>query len=102
MIYRMRQDEGAYLAGTWIDPDGTPHPLRPDQITATPGATAEVAGRTLPVEWRLAIPDFGLAVDTTRRSTRKAGTRTAFAYWEGPIRVTGSHAGTGYLEMTGY
>ena len=36
MVYRMRQDEGAYLAGTWIDPDGTPHPLRPDQITATP------------------------------------------------------------------
>ena len=27
---------------------------------------------------------------------------TAFAYWEGPIRVAGSHAGRGYLEMTGY
>jgi predicted secreted hydrolase len=26
----------------------------------------------------------------------------AFPYWEGPIRVTGSHSGRGYLEMTGY
>ena len=101
MIYRMRQDEGAYLAGTWIEPDGTPHPLRPDQITATPGRTAEVAGRTLPVEWRLAIPGRGLAVDTTPLNAQ-SWMGTAYAYWEGPIRVTGSHTGTGYLEMTGY
>nr|WP_297972358.1 lipocalin-like domain-containing protein [uncultured Amaricoccus sp.] len=101
MIYRMRQDEGAFLAGTWIDPDGTPHPLRPDQIEATPGATAEVAGRSIPVEWHLAIPDFGLAVDTEPLNAQ-SWMGTAFAYWEGPIRFAGSHAGTGYLEMTGY
>jgi predicted secreted hydrolase len=23
-------------------------------------------------------------------------------YWEGPVRIFGSHAGVGYLEMTGY
>src|SRR5690606_8224431 len=23
-------------------------------------------------------------------------------YWEGPVRITGSHDGRGYLEMTGY
>ncbi|WP_299442525.1 lipocalin family protein, partial [uncultured Rhodospira sp.] len=23
-------------------------------------------------------------------------------YWEGPVRITGSHGGRGYLEMTGY
>jgi predicted secreted hydrolase len=27
---------------------------------------------------------------------------TSFPYWEGPIRVAGSHTGVGYLEMTGY
>ena len=27
---------------------------------------------------------------------------TSVPYWEGPIRITGSHAGRGYLEMTGY
>ncbi len=101
MIYRMRQDEGAFLAGTWIEPDGTPHPLRPDQIEATPGATAQVAGRTIPVEWHLAIPDFGFAVDS-EPLTAQSWMDTTFAYWEGPIRFTGSLAGTGYLEMTGY
>jgi predicted secreted hydrolase len=23
-------------------------------------------------------------------------------YWEGPVMISGSHAGWGYLEMTGY
>ena len=27
---------------------------------------------------------------------------TSFPYWEGPISFSGSHAGVGYLEMTGY
>ena len=101
MIYRMRQDEGAFLAGTWIDPDGTAHPLRPDQITATPGATTEVAGRTVPTSWHLAVPDFALVVDTEPLNAQ-SWNGTAFPYWEGPIRFTGTHAGTGYLEMTGY
>ena len=101
MVYRMRQTGGAYFAGTWIDPDGTPHPLGPDQITATPGATSEVEGHTLPVVWHLEIPDHGLAVDT-RALNAQSWMGTAYSYWEGPIRITGSHSGTGYLEMTGY
>ena len=102
MLYRFRAEETPpYLAGTWIDAAGHPTPLRPDQITAEPRATAEVAGRTIPVAWSLAIPDFGLAVDTTALNTQ-TWMDTAFAYWEGPVTVTGSHSGTGYLEMTGY
>lgn len=101
MLYRMRQDEGAFLAGTWIDPDGTAHTLRPDQITATPVATTEVAGRTVPTSWHLAVPDFALVVDTEPLNAQ-SWNGTAFPYWEGPIRFTGTHAGTGYLEMTGY
>jgi predicted secreted hydrolase len=27
---------------------------------------------------------------------------TSFSYWEGPISFAGSHAGVGYLELTGY
>jgi len=27
---------------------------------------------------------------------------TSFPYWEGPVTLEGSHAGRGYLEMTGY
>jgi predicted secreted hydrolase len=27
---------------------------------------------------------------------------TSVPYWEGPVHMSGSHAGRGYLEMTGY
>jgi len=27
---------------------------------------------------------------------------TLYPYWEGPVSFDGTHAGRGYLEMTGY
>ena len=55
----------------------------------------------MPVRWRIEIPDFGFAVDTEPLNAR-SWMGTAFPYWEGPIRFQGSHAGRGYLEMTGW
>ena len=39
---------------------------------------------------------------TTRALNPEAWMDTRFPYWEGPIRFEGTHAGRGYLEMTGY
>jgi predicted secreted hydrolase len=96
-----RGEGGAFHSGTWIAADGTATLLSPGQIRLTPRGEAEVAGRRVPVEWRLEIPDFGLAVDTEPVNAQ-SWMGTAFPYWEGPIRVSGSHEGRGYLEMTGY
>jgi predicted secreted hydrolase len=102
MAYRLRSRDGPpFLAATWIDAHGRPEPLAPGAVTVTPGATAEVAGRTLPVRWRLTVPSHGLAVDTEPLNAQ-SWMGTTFPYWEGPIRFTGTHAGRGYLEMTGY
>jgi len=102
MAYRLRSRDGPpFLAATWVDADGRPEPLAPGAVTVTPGATAKVAGRTLPVRWRIAVPSHGLAVDSEPLNAQ-SWMGTTFPYWEGPIRVTGSHSGRGYLEMTGY
>jgi predicted secreted hydrolase len=102
MAYRFRRTDGtATLAGTWIAPDGTPEPLEGDAVRVTPLREAEVAGRTLPVAWRVEVPGHGLAVDTVPLNAQ-SWMGTTFAYWEGPIRFSGTHAGRGYLEMTGY
>jgi len=102
MLFRLRSDTRApYFAGNWIDPDGTSTPLTPDAITMEPLATAPVAGRTVPVTWRLAVADRALDV-TVGALNPDAWNATSFPYWEGPITVSGSHGGTGYLEMTGY
>jgi predicted secreted hydrolase len=102
MLYRLRNTDGtAYLAGTWIAPDGRPTPLAPDEIVAEPTGWTEAGGRRLPVAWHLAIPGHGLAVDTEPLNAQ-SWMGTAYSYWEGPMRFTGSHAGRGYLELTGY
>ena len=102
MAFRLRDTGGGgFVSGTWIAADGTPTPLGPEDIRLVPGRTTSVAGRSLPVEWRVEVPGRGLAVDTTPLNAQ-SWMGTSVPYWEGPIRVSGSHAGRGYLEMTGY
>jgi predicted secreted hydrolase len=102
MAYRFRRADGsASLAGTWITPDGTPEPLTGEEIAVTPLREQEVAGRELPVEWRVEVPGHGLEVDTAPLNAQ-SWMGTTFAYWEGPVRFSGTHSGRGYLEMTGY
>lgn len=102
MAFRLRDARGGgFVSGSWIAADGTPTPLGPADIRLLPGRTASVAGRRLPVEWRVEVPGRGLAVDTTPLNAQ-SWMNTSVPYWEGPIRVSGTHAGRGYLEMTGY
>lgn len=102
MAYRLRETEGPSAAfGTWIAADGAAQALGLGEIEMIPIGWAPVAGREMPVAWRLSVPGHGLAVDTAPVNAQ-SWMDGNFPYWEGPIRVTGSHAGRGYLEMTGY
>jgi len=102
MLYRMRQSDGHhYVSGNWIVPDGAARQLGPGDIRMTPGAPVDIEGHRLPVRWQIAIPQLSLSIECSALNDR-AWMGTSFAYWEGPISFKGSHAGIGYLEMTGY
>jgi predicted secreted hydrolase len=102
MLYRMREKSGRdYASGTWILPDASTHELTPADVKMTPKTPIEIEGHALPVQWQLAIPSLSIAVETMPLNP-KAWMGTSFAYWEGPISFAGSHAGVGYLELTGY
>ena len=102
MGFGLRERDGAvYTSATWIAPDGTPTPYPDGALRLTPLATAEVAGRDVPVEWRVELPAQGLDIET-RPLNAQSWMDTLFPYWEGPITFSGSHEGRGYLEMTGY
>lgn len=101
MGFRLRDAGSGYLSATWIDADGTPTPMPPGALRLTPLETASVAGRTVPVRWRVELPQKSVDVTVTALNPQ-AFMQTTVPYWEGPIRFTGSHAGRGYLEMTGY
>lgn len=102
MAFRLRDAaRGDYVPATWIAADGTPTPYGDGAVRVTPLGTHEVAGREVPVRWRLEMPERGLDI-TTEPVNPDAWMGTSFPYWEGPIRIAGTHEGMGYLEMTGY
>ena len=102
MLYRMRQADGQhYSSGKWIARDGSNEQLASADIAMTPVSFTEIEGRKIPTTWRIAVPRLALSIECTPLNAR-SWMGTSFPYWEGPIRFAGSHAGVGYLEMTGY
>ncbi|MHA7116896.1 lipocalin-like domain-containing protein [Pseudomonas promysalinigenes] len=103
MLFQVREDQAQpYRAGTWVGPDGQVHALQGAQVALTALAWSEQGnGKRVPTRWRIQVPSTGLDV-TVEAVQPKAWMGTRFPYWEGPVRVTGSSTGRGYLELTGY
>ncbi|MFJ2710779.1 lipocalin-like domain-containing protein [Pseudomonas sp. NPDC087346] len=102
MLYRMRQKDGApYLTGTWINADGQTETLHAEQIKLVPQDETTVAGRKIPVRWSISIADKHLDISLSALNPN-AWMNLRIPYWEGPVRISGSQGGRGYLEMTGY
>ncbi|MCE8021648.1 iron ABC transporter permease [Halomonas sp. MCCC 1A11036] len=108
MVFQLRgggADGGDYRSGTWIDPEGEPTALAPDEIAMTPLATQRVAGHEVPTRWRLEIPRAGLDMIVEAPHAER-WMDTSVSYWEGEVIAydaeSGENRGIGYLEMTGY
>jgi predicted secreted hydrolase len=101
MGFRLRDGGAGFTNATWIAADGTATPMPPGALRVTPLETALVAGRDIPIRWRVELQARDLDV-TVAALNPQAWMQTSVPYWEGPIRITGTHTGRGYLEMTGY
>ncbi|PUB18444.1 lipocalin-like domain-containing protein [Yoonia sediminilitoris] len=102
MGFRLQQTDGnSYTSATWIAPDGATTAFPDGAFTADPGETYQTKGGEVPVSWAVSLPAKGVNV-TVDAINPDAWMTTSVPYWEGPVRVSGSHTGTGYLEMTGY
>ncbi|NNE53037.1 MAG: iron ABC transporter permease [Sulfitobacter sp.] len=102
MGFQLRQTDGtSFSASTWIAPDGTTTAYPDGAFTAEPLARTMVAGREVPTRWQVRLPDRAvhLTVDAVNPD---AWMDLSIPYWEGPVILSGSHKGRGYLEMTGY
>ncbi|WP_029584052.1 lipocalin-like domain-containing protein [Bradyrhizobium sp. URHD0069] len=102
MLFRLRQTDGNnYASGSWILSDGKTEQIASADIDMVPKTLTDLAGRKIPVGWQISIPRLALSIESVALNT-KSWMGTSFPYWEGPISFKGSHAGVGYLEMTGY
>lgn len=101
MGFRLRDEAEGYTSATWINADGTPEPQAPGALRVTPLEWGEADGHRVPVRWRISLPAKHLDVSTSALNPA-AWMQTQVSYWEGPVRLEGSHPGQGYVEMTGY
>ena len=109
MLYRMRDlstgDEFSY--GTFVDLEGKASELvRGDfEISSLDTWTSPVTGTKYPSGWAVEVPSRGIKLEArplVEASEFDARVTTRNVYWEGLVRLTGSHSGWGFVELVGY
>lgn len=94
-------DGGDYTQATWIKPDGETIAYPDGAFEADILERTDVAGRSVPTRWQVRLEEQGVDVVVSAINPN-AWMETSVPYWEGPVRISGTHSGRGYLEMTGY
>jgi predicted secreted hydrolase len=109
MLYRIRDlstgDEFDY--GTFVDPEGRASELANGdfEISSLDTWISPVTGAEYPSGWTVEIPSRGIRLEATtlvEASEFDARATTRNVYWEGLVRLTGSHSGWGFVELVGY
>ena len=107
MLYQLRRDDGTrspFSSGTLRKPDGTIIHLPSEAYQLQPGRTwkSQDTGGHYPVEWKITLPEHALDVTVSAAFDAQEMALFPVTYWEGAVRVEGSHSGEGYMELTGY
>ncbi|MGK6306178.1 lipocalin family protein [Variovorax sp. DT-64] len=106
MVYELFDTEGRKImtAGTLSNAQGS-QPLEPGQVELVPGKTwtSPRTGIGYVVEWGIKLPSGVLNIKPFFADSEfDSGATTANVYWEGPVKVSGSRQGQGFLELSGY
>lgn len=110
MVYRLRRTDGTadpHSSGTIIDADGSVALLARDdvELEVLGSWQSPATGARYPARWRLRVPteDIDLEVQPLIADAEVDGSAsTGVVYWEGPVSASGSAAGEGFVELTGY
>ncbi|PKH55597.1 carotenoid 1,2-hydratase [Shewanella sp. Choline-02u-19] len=104
MLFQLRDDTGDqshFYSGRRMYQDGRGHNISNQQITMTATAWQQTPSGRYPVQWHIQIPSENIDITTTPLNN-DSSMPLSIPYWEGPIDISGTHNGTGYMELTGY
>ncbi|GAA0857930.1 lipocalin-like domain-containing protein [Aliiglaciecola litoralis] len=102
MIFRVRHPSSSEdWFGSYMTATGDITALKAQDITAKVKKTTLIADKDLPLHWTISVPRFGIALEVTPFKPDQY-TDASFSYYEGAVAVHGSHAGVGFIELTGY
>jgi predicted secreted hydrolase len=115
MVYQLRHEDGGidpHSSGTLVYQDGRAEHLRHDMfaVAAQGRWLSPRSGVAYPHGWDVRVPGLGLQLRLTPTfADQELDTKnsTRVVYWEGSVRVEGTHdgqpvRGVGYVELVGY
>ncbi|WP_163833615.1 lipocalin-like domain-containing protein [Spartinivicinus ruber] len=104
MIYRIRSQPGhpETLFASLNQANQQLIPLNSNQINIkTTQYWQAPNGTSWPSQWQLNVPEHQLSLTLTPTQPNQL-MPYLFTYWEGAVKITGSHQGWGFVELTGY
>ncbi|MEB2329775.1 MAG: hypothetical protein OZ913_05685 [Ignavibacteriaceae bacterium] len=105
MYYQLRKKDGSidkFSKGIIVNQDGSTYPLEFNDVNlVVTDMWRSNSGINYPSGWKLNIPQKEIYLFITP-SVKNQELDLTITYWEGSVRVSGSHTGRGYAELTGY
>ncbi|EMY6775816.1 TPA: lipocalin-like domain-containing protein [Vibrio alginolyticus] len=104
VVFQLRDSKtgaASYSSARLMQQDGSGIAISQKDIQLKATKQTEIQGRNYPTEWQVSIPKQQIEL-TVSALNPNAKMPLSVPYWEGPVRIDGSHSGTGYMELTGY
>ncbi|WP_076416532.1 lipocalin-like domain-containing protein [Shewanella sp. UCD-KL12] len=104
MLFQLRgqtEDEASFYSGRRMYADGSGRNIASSEIQLEAVDWHKIESQRYPIAWRIAIPSEHIEIRTQALNSN-AKVPLSISYWEGPISISGSHKGQGYMELTGY
>ncbi|MBD1573850.1 carotenoid 1,2-hydratase [Vibrio sp. S17_S38] len=95
-----KQDQMKFVTGMLADRSGSVTKISNDEIRLYPLENATLLnGKTLALRWVIEIPKYNISL-ITQTIENELWLPFWIPSWEGPIKVTGSHIGVGFMRST--
>lgn len=104
VVFQLRDSKtgvASYSSARLMQQDGSGIAIPQKDIQLEATKQTEIQGRKYPTQWQVSIPNQQIEL-TVSALNPNAKMPLSVPYWEGPVRLEGSHSGTGYMELTGY
>ncbi|TVO39098.1 lipocalin-like domain-containing protein [Vibrio algivorus] len=91
-----------YISGSLSSKNGSTIKIKDSEVRIYPIEKQQLLnGRLLPLRWVIELPNYQISL-ITQSLNKELWLPFWIPSWEGPIEVTGSHKGVGFMQLTGY
>ena len=104
MLFQLRNQsntESNFYSGRRMFADGNGRNIASNDIALKTSSWHKIDSTRYPTSWQLSIPSENINLEMEALNPN-AKMPLSIHYWEGPVLISGSHKGEGYMELTGY